>query len=209
LFTSTESHNTQFYFKMTPKSATMKSSSSNGTESAPVLVNQRRAPSETSSVQESRRKASEEWKEAEQVMKKMLKHAEVYSQMDGFIQDYTRQKEKADCNEKRIEELETSQKLQIDGFAQKCNEWQEKEKELNRKVEHVERNNRNNYSEEIRGLKGDLEAAGKETLSLQSQLATTRQDCKEATDELDIWRKKIQRYEQDLAQLDDTALETQ
>jgi chromosome segregation ATPase len=194
---------------MPPKPVSIKSSSSNGTETAPVLVNQRKAPPETNAVHESRRKASDDWNEAEKAIKRVLKNSEVYSQMDEFIQDYAVLKKTADLNKKKIEDLENHGKLQLDEFAQQYKEWQKKEMKLISDVENVEKNSRNTYSEKVDDLEADLETTRKEKLSLQSQLATIRQDCKEAKDELEVWRKKIQRYEQDLAQLDDTALETQ
>jgi len=191
---------------MSPKSIPGKLSSSNSTEPTPATA---KAPTEKRSTQESRQKPSDDWKEWEQSTKKMLKHSEVYSKMDEIMDDYAKQKERADLNEKMLKEFENYKKVQINDFAKACNEWKEEEKKLRRNIEDAQSRSRDVYSVKMKGLQDELEAATIAKQLLQSQLDTTNQDCKEAKHELELWRKKIQRYDEDLAILDDTALETQ
>jgi chromosome segregation ATPase len=186
-----------------------KSSSSNAAESGPHPTNQRSAPPDTSSVPESRRKASDDWIVFEKAMKRFLENGKIYSQTDEIAQENDFLKKTADSNQRKIKELESHRKLQLDGFAEKYSEWQETEKQLIRDVENAEEDSRKTYSEEIEVLKANLETIRNEKSSLQSQLAKKKQDYNDAMKELDVWRTKTQRYEQDLAQLDDTPLETQ
>jgi len=142
-------------------------------------------------------------------MKRFLENGKSYSRMDEIVQDNDMLKKTAESYQKTIEELQSHRKLQVEEFAEKSIEWQEKEKKLTRDVKITEENSKKTYSKEIETLKADLKTAGREKSSLQSQLATTKQDFKGVKEELDVYRTKIKRYEQDLAQLDDTAVKTQ
>jgi hypothetical protein len=145
---------------MPPNKVTTKNSSSGGTESTPVLGTQRKTPAETPSINDLRRKATEEWNEAEKAIQRMLKNKEVYSNMEELVQDYAAQnaaqKAEAELKQNKIEELESYKKVQLDDFVRKYNEWKETETKLKRDAEIADRNSKRTYSREIENLKADL-----------------------------------------------------
>jgi chromosome segregation ATPase len=194
-----------------------RSSSSNVSEATPVLTNGHKSSSEEISTQDPAQLSGlEEWKAFEQVTKNMMKNREAYAKWDDVLEDYAIQKEKAESFAAEIDDLKKHRTMMLADFAEKYKEWLEEKEELILQAKTEDEKKGSAHSEEvtalnkeIASLKDELETAHKDKQALQKKHDDTRRHCIETKDEVEMWRKKTERYEQNFATLDDTALETQ